>query len=173
MKKAIGLFFLVISTVSCDDGEITLQSFDFENQTIQKCDTKPIVLKTKNEEVLLIKFNNETDFEAAFDDVETGDTPRIININSSNQVIYRKYSSNVNYETVICSDLPPATPTVSKEWNATGGTMIVETNYLYDTDGVTIIGSTHNITFENISFSSGEDSFSFVSYIFGNYETSL
>lgn len=169
MKKVFGLIIVLLLSTSCDDGEITLQSFDFDNQIIQKCSDKTILFKTKNEELLLISLPQAT-YDSAFDNTETGDTPREVTINTSNKVIYRKYSGTVS-STTICSDLPPATPTVSKEWNATGGTMIVETNYLYDTDGVTIIGSTHNITFQNISFSSGEDSFSFVSYIFGNYET--
>ncbi|BCY28865.1 hypothetical protein [Flavobacterium okayamense] len=169
MKKVFGLIIALLLSTSCDDGEITLQSFDFDNQIIQKCSDKTILFKTKNEELLLISLPQAT-YDSAFDNTETGDTPREVTINTSNKVIYRKYSGTVS-STTICSDLPPATPTVSKEWIATGGTMIVETNYLYDTDGVTIIGSTHNITFQNISFSSGEDSFSFVSYIFGNYET--
>jgi hypothetical protein len=171
MKKFFTLIIAVILTLSCDDGEITLQSFDFDNQSIQKCSTKSILFKTKNDELLLISLPEAT-FNSAFENAETGDTPREININTSNKVSYRKYSGTVS-STTICSDLPPATPTVSKEWNASGGTIVIESNPLYDTDEITIIGYTHNITFTNISFSNGEESFSFVSYIFGDYETDL
>ena len=108
----------------------------------------------------------------SFENSETSGTPREVVVNSTNKVIYRKYSGTVS-STAICNDLPPASPTVSKEWNASGGTIVIETNALYENDGVTINGYTHNITFTNISFSSGEESFSFISYIFGNYETGL
>lgn len=171
MKKFFGLIIAVILTTSCDDGEITLQSFDFDSQPVQKCSDKNLLFKTKNDELLLISLPEAT-FNSAFENVETGDTPREININTSNKVLYRKYSGTVS-STTICSDLPPATPTVSKEWNASGGTIVIESNPLYDTDEITIIGYTHNITFTNISFSNSEESFSFVSYIFGDYETSL
>ena len=36
------------------------------------------------------------------------------------------------------------------------GKILIETNELFDTDGVTIIGYTHNITFENGNFSNWE-----------------
>lgn len=171
MKKVFGLIIALLFLNSCDDGEITLQSFDFENQAIQKCITKPIILKIKNDELLLISLPEDT-FNTKFDNSPTGDTPRTISINSTNKVIYRKYSGNVS-STTICDELPPATPTVSKEWTTSGGTIIIESNALYDTDGITITGYTHNITFENIIFSSSEESFSFTSYIFGDFETSL
>ena len=171
MKKFFGLIIAFVLTTSCDDGEITLQSFDFDSQPVQKCVTKPIVLKTKNDELLLISLPEAT-FNSAFENSETAGTPREVVVNSTNKVIYRKYSGTVS-STAICNDLPPASPTVSKEWNASGGTIVIETNALYENDGVTINGYTHNITFTNISFSSGEESFSFISYIFGNYETGL
>lgn len=171
MKKVFGLIIALLFLNSCDDGEITLQSFDFENQAIQKCSDKTILFKTKNDELLLISLP-ETTFNTAFDNSPTGDTPRTVAINSTNKVIYRKYSGNVS-STTICDELPPATPTVSKEWTTSGGTIIIESNALYDTDGITITGYTHNITFENIIFSSSEESFSFTSYIFGDFETSL
>ena len=53
------------------------------------------------------------------------------------------------------------------------GKILIETNELFDTDGVTIIGYTHNITFENVSFSNPDNTFSFTTYIFGDYETDL
>lgn len=171
MKKALGLFFLVISMVSCDDGEITLNSFDFANQTVQKCTDKEFLFKTKNDELLLISLS-ETTFNANFINEETLGTPREITLGGSNAVIYRKYSSNVN-NNVICDALPPASPSVEKEWVANGGTLLIETNAIFANDGITITSYTHNITFENISFVNGSESFSFTSYIFGDYVTSL
>lgn len=171
MKKFFGLIIAFALLTSCDDGEITLQSFNFDSQPVQKCSSKTILFKTINDELLLISLPEAT-FNSAFQNAETNGTPREVMISTTNKVIYRKYSGTAS-ETVICSDLPPASPTVSKEWNATGGTIVIESNALYENDGVTINGYTHNITFTNISFSSGEESFSFTSYIFGNYTTTL
>lgn len=171
MKKALGLLFLVISIVSCDDGEIILKSFDFANQPVQKCTDKEFLFKTKNDELLLIRLS-ETTFNTNFINEETLGTPREITLGGSNSVIYRKYSSSVN-SNVICDAVPPASPYVVKEWVASGGTLLIETNAIFAIDGITVTGYTHNITFENISFVSGNESFSFTSYIFGDYVTSL
>ena len=102
---------------------------------------------------------------------ETPDgSPRIVNVSATNQIIYRIYSGNVT-STNICATIPPATPVVEQEWNATGGTIEIITDALYDTDGVTLIGYTHNIKFVNVNFSGPSNSFSFTEYLFGNYET--
>lgn len=167
MKK---IFVLLLSVLlfSCDDGDITLQSFDFDSQSIQKCSDNNLIFKIKNTELLLINIP-----ESSFLNEETPDeSPRELTINSTNKVIYRKYSGNLSSST-ICSLIPPASPTVSKEWNATGGKIYVITDKILDTDQITIIGYTHNITFENISFSNSDNTFSFTSYIFGDYETNL
>ena len=104
---------------------------------------------------------------------ETPDgSPRIVNVSGTNQIIYRIYSGNVT-STNICATIPPATPVVEQEWNATGGTIEIITDALYDTDGITVIGYTHNIKFVNVNFSGPSNSFSFTEYLFGNHETDL
>ena len=167
MKKFFALV-LTILLFSCDDGDITLQSFAFDTQSVQKCSDNNLIFKIKNDELLLIDIS-----ESNFVNTVTPDgTPREVLINSSNRVIYRKYSANLT-STTICSIIPPASPVVNKEWNATGGKILIETDEVFDTDGITIIGYTHNITFENVSFSNPDNTFSFTTYIFGNYETDL
>jgi hypothetical protein len=167
MKKII-VFIVCVFLFSCDDGDITLQSFNFEGQSVQKCADNNLIFKIKNDELLLIDIT-----ESNFANVVTPDgEPREVTINSSNAVIYRKYSGNLS-STTICASLPPATPVVSKEWEATGGTILIETNERFDTDGTTLIGYTHNITFVNVSFSNADNTFSFTTYIFGDYETGL
>lgn len=167
MKKVFALL-LTFVILSCDDGDITLQSFAFESQTIQKCSDNNLIFKIKNEELLLIDIP-----ESSFDNTVTPDgVPREVIINSTNKIIYRKYSGNLS-STTICSILPPASPVVNKEWNATGGKILIETDERFATDGVTLIGYTHNITFENVSFSNPDNTFSFTTYIFGDYETDL
>jgi hypothetical protein len=109
--------------------------------------------------------------ESSFPTEETPDgSPEIIEVNSTNQIIYRIYSGTVTDDS-LCDLIPPATPTVQNEWNATGGTIEIITDKLFATDGVTQIGLTHNIKFVNVNFSGSSNSFSFTEYNFGNYET--
>lgn len=170
MKKIFFSFLIVFTLFSCDDGDITLHSLDFSSQSVQECSDKFIIYKMKNNELILIQLPEST-FETAFTNEITGDTPRTVTISSTNIVLYRIYSDDVSSST-ICSDLPPATPTVINEWEANGGTIQIETNEILNTDSE-VTGYTHNITLLNVNFSGSGDSFSFESYIFGDYKTDI
>lgn len=167
MKKIAFILTLSLLFISCDDGDLTLASFNFENVAIEKCSSKNIVFQKKNKETLLLEIPEDS-FE---NEVTPAGEPRIINISSLNKVSYRNYSENIVSNT-ICSDLPPATPIVTKEWLATGGTIeVITTEQLNDIDE--LIGYLHTITFKNMNFSSTSDSFNFESYLMGTYVTSL
>ena len=166
MKKLLVLAASVFLLQACDDGDITLESFNFDTVDVQECTTNDLVFKINGEELLLLNIP-----ASSFANQETPDgSPRIVNVSATNQIIYRIYSGNVA-STNICATIPPATPVVEQEWNATGGTIEIITDALYDTDGMTIIGYTHNIKFVNVNFSGPSNSFSFTEYLFGNYET--
>ncbi|MFN7045033.1 MAG: hypothetical protein ACK4M1_07525 [Flavobacterium sp.] len=168
MKKLIVLVASVFMLQACDDGDITLESFNFDGVAIQECGDNNLIFKINNDELLLINIP-----EASFANEETPDgSPRIVTVSATNQIIYRIYSGTVTSNN-ICATIPPATPVVQDEWNATGGTIEIITDALYDTDGITIIGYTHNIKFVNVNFSGTSNSFSFTEYTFGNYETDL
>lgn len=168
MKKIIVLVASVFLLQSCDDGDITLESFNFNNAIVRKCTDNNFIFKINDDELLLLNIP-----ESSFENVETPDgSPRIVEVNSTNQIVYRIYSGTVA-TTNICSLLPPATPIVKQEWNATGGTLEIITDALYAVDGITVTGYTHNIKFVNVNFSGNSNSFSFTEYQFGNYETSL
>lgn len=168
MKKLFVLVASVFMLQACDDGDITLQSFNFGTASIQKCSNNNLIFKTKGKELLIVNVPF-----SSFENSETPiDNPRIIPINNINQVVYRIYSDNVSSSTV-CATLPPSIPVVEKEWNATGGSIQVISRAIYAPNNTTITGYTHNIKFVNINFSGISDSFSFTEYLFGNYETSL
>ena len=166
MKKLLVLAASVFLLQACDDGDITLESFNFDTVDVQECTTNDLVFKINGEELLLLNIP-----ASSFANVETPDgSPRTISVSASNQIIYRIYSGNVT-STNICATIPPASPVVEQEWNATGGTIEIITDALYDTDGITVTGYTHNIKFVNVNFSGPSNSFSFTEYLFGNYET--
>lgn len=168
MKKLIVLVASIFMLQACDDGDITLESFNFDTVNIQKCSNNNLVFKINGNELLLLNIP-----ESSFLNEETLDgSPRIISISSNNQIIYRIYSGNIS-STSICSTIPPANPVVENEWITIGGSIEIITDALYATDGVTITGYTHNIKFKNVNFSGPTNSFSFTEYNFGNYETDL
>ena len=169
MRKIIALLFLAVTLNSCDDGDITLESFNFEEQNIVKCSNNNLLFKIKNDELLLVSLS-DNDFAIAFEEASTPEgQPRVFNVNTNNKIIYRKYSDNLTNNS-ICTLIPPATPVVTKEWNASGGTIEVIATELFDETDGTSLGFTYNLVFQNVNFSSTEDSFSFTTYIFGDYQ---
>ena len=168
MKKLIVLVATVFLLQACDDGDITLESFNFDTVAVQNCPTNNLVYKIKSNELLLLNIP-----ASSFINEETPDgSPRVVTVSSSNKIIYRIYSDNLS-SSGICSILPPATPVVEKEWNASGGRIEIITDKLFATDGTTVTGYTHNIKLVNVNFSNSDNSFSFTEYIFGNYRTNL
>lgn len=173
MKKVFGLLLGVFLLTGCDDGDLVLESFNFNNAPIQKCSDKTLLFKTSGEELLLLdipasNFPNE---------VTPVDEPRIVTISGTNKVLYRKYSGNVS-NTSICSVIPPASPSVASEWTASGGgTIQIITTEKTTIDPVTnepvLTGYNHQIKFINIQFVSTDNTFVFEEYLFGTYTTNL
>lgn len=173
MKKVFGILLGVLLLTACDDGDLVLESFNFSNASIQKCSDKTVLFKTSGDELLLLdipasNFPNE---------VTPDNQPRIVTISGTNKVLYRKYSGNVS-SSAICSVIPPASPGVVSEWNATsGGTIQIVTTEKTTIDPVTnlpvLTGYNHQIKFLNIQFVSTDNTFVYEEYLFGTYTTSL
>lgn len=173
MKKLFGLLVCVLLFTGCDDGDIVLQSFDFDAASIQKCTDKDLLFKINGEELLLLDIAPEN-FP---DEITEPDSPRIVTISSTNRVLYRKYNGTVG-STTICSDVPPASPAVSSEWTAAaGGTIQITSTAITtidpDTSEETVTGHSHQIKFLNIEFVGSADSFVFEEYLFGTYTTTV
>lgn len=175
MKKLFGILVCALLLSSCDDGEIVLQSFNFDNVEIQKCSnsSKNVLFKINKEEMLLL------DIPASYfpNEITPEGEPRIVTISSTDRVLYRKYSDNVS-NTSICPDVPPASPTVLNEWTATnGGTIQIistaRTTTNEVTGEITVTGHNHQIKFINIQFVGSSDSFVFDEYLFGTHRTTL
>lgn len=174
MKRFLGLLVCAFIFNSCDDGDITLENFNFDTAAaVNDCTVNnDLYFKIKNNEALILQ-TPATSFENT---VTPADTPRTLVINSTNQVIYRLFSGSVS-SAYFCSDIPAATPTVSDEWIASNGiegvSGIIEitTTQILNPDTQAITGYNHHIVFRNITFSNADNSFVYEEYIFGNYVT--
>ena len=176
MKRFIGLLVCMVIFNSCDDGNLTLENFNFDSAiAVQSCPVNnDLYFKTKNNEALILKTST-----AAFPNAVTPvNSPRTVVIDSNNQVIYRLFSGTVtsNY---FCSSIPPATPIVSNEWNAApgveniSGLIQITTTEIINPTTQAVSGYNHRIVFKNITFTGTTNSFVYEEYIFGNYVTTL
>lgn len=169
MKKILGLLALLLF-LGCDDGDMTFQSFDFSGSSLQRCVDSNVMYKANGTEVLILDLD-ESNFPNAITAINT---PRIITVNTSSNIVrYRNYSGPVG-NGIICSALPPASPSVSEEWIATGGTIAVTTVAIMDEDDNTVItGYSHVITLQYITFTKGEETIIIQDNLFGSYNADV
>ncbi len=172
MKRA--LYGLIIAVVfnSCDDGNLTQEVISFDTVTTQSCSTNNIIYKIKGQEALLIQipsssFTNEP---------TTVGNPTIIDINSTNRVVYRFYNGTIS-SSMFCETIPPSSPTVSDEWIATAGKIQITTTAIKTTNATTgktsITGYNHNIVFKNITFAKQNGTQIYETFAFGDYTRTI
>ncbi|AWA30501.1 hypothetical protein HYN48_10595 [Flavobacterium magnum] len=174
MKKFLVLLCCSILLNGCNDGDIKVESFDFENAQTRTCgeDTNDFFLyKFDGNEALIVQIP-----QTRFVNKETpAGTPIVIDITANVKVIYRVYDAPVTAST-LCSNIPPSMPTVIDEWNAEGGTIEITTravNTEVAATGESLVTSfSHNIIFKNITFNRGNDERQTTEQInFGTYTT--
>jgi hypothetical protein len=171
MKRVLSLMVFILILSGCDDGNLTQEEINFEDIATQNCGTNDVIYKLKDKEALLVEipqssFTNEPS--------STG-TSTVLDINSSNRVVYRFYNGTVSVNN-ICETIPPATPSVADQWNATAGKIQIFTTAIKTvnaTDNSTrISGYNHNIIFKNITFAKSSGTQVYETFPFGNYVTS-
>ena len=175
MKRLRGLWALLLLLNSCDDGSLTIQKFNFDTAaTVETCSDKDLFFKIKNKEALILAIP-----ATSFTNVVTpADQPTEIVISATNQVLYRLFDANVA-NTYFCANFPPATPQVIEEWKANNGVSSVSgiiqitTTAIVSTTTSEVTGYNHLIVFKNITFTKETNSFSYDTYTFGSYLTSI
>lgn len=171
MKRILGLLVFVLVLNGCDDGDLIQEDINFEDVSTQNCTTNNIIFKLKEKEGLLLEipktsFVNESSVAGA---------PTLLDISSSNRVVYRFYDGVVSSNN-ICETIAPATPVVTDQWNATGGKIQIFTTAVKTVDAKEnssrITGYKHNIVFKNITFAKSNGTQVYETFPFGDYVTS-
>ena len=142
MRKVLSLIFAATILFSCDDGEIIVTDFNFENPQLQRCgdDEAHVLFKINNtgvNEAIAFRFNRDTP-EPGFFATEEGQFT--IPINETNQIVYRVFDGEVS-NSYFCNEIPPVSPRVTEEYRSTTGGEVVITTTLttatdHDGDGV-------------------------------------
>lgn len=179
MKKYASLLLFALLLNGCDDGDLTVDTIDFEDVTSASCDplTNTLIYKLKPQESLLLNMLPDKIINKPTPEGQQPLTYTIDNVDY--RVVYRAYDGTVAKEN-ICGKIPPKTPNVTEEWIAKpGGTIEITTSEVYRTpvatDGHTeIIGYNHNIIFKNITFLKPNQPEQVQPiYVFGDYLTNV
>ncbi len=130
------LFILIVSVLffACNDGDIIVTSFDFDDANLDNCGDPGAYV--------FFKINNETNESISLivstPDIlfEKSETRVFVLDGSSNTVNYRKYDGEITSD-YFCSSIPPTSPGVTSEFIAASGGATLETvAVLDDNDGI-------------------------------------
>ncbi|WP_010180767.1 hypothetical protein [Aquimarina agarilytica] len=131
--KYISLFTSLSLLFSCDDGDIVINNFEFQDNQLTFCNTtNRTVLYNINSsnEVISIELN-----EVFTGLTETDENGRRIQIGSAAQVVYRKFSDRLNGSDYFCSPVPDNTNTIVNELIGDNqGQIIIRTAIVADDD---------------------------------------
>ena len=133
MKKILGILFACVSFISCNDGDIIVTSFDFDNQNLQACGGPGAYvffkINTSTQESISLKLNTT---DVLF--LESGTVN--YSLNESNFVNYRKFDEGISND-YFCSSIPPISPLAQQNYLANTGTASLTTiTTLEDNDNV-------------------------------------
>jgi len=171
MKKYASLLLFALILNGCDDGDLTVDTIDFSDESItsQTCNplTNTLIYRLKPQESLLLQLPENkiiNDPSVYSYDID----------NSAYRVVYRAYDGTVATPN-ICGAIPPKTPNITEEWLGTAGKIEITTTQNTDltaTDGSTkITGYNHTIVFRNITFAKPTGDQVEAEYVFGNFAT--
>ncbi|OXB20388.1 hypothetical protein B0A80_19065 [Flavobacterium tructae] len=174
MKKYASLLFFALLLNGCDDGDLVVDTIDFSDPSITAatCNTttNSLIYKLKKQESLLIQLPPNT----LTNDATVPGKPLTYDINNTTtRVVYRAYNGQVAIDN-ICGAIPPTTPAVTEEWQATAGKIVdISTAAITDNpDGSsTITGYNHNLVFQNITFLKPAGPQVEAEYPFGTFKT--
>lgn len=172
MRKLSLPILLILILSSCSDGDLQIETIDFDEGSIQFCDDgqedteTTLFFKINGDEVLIL------DLQANL--IENGPSDGTITstIDSQSDLSYRLFSDDVT-QSYFCSEIPPITPTVIEEIIATAG--IVEIISSLDTVNRTTKTYNHAFTISEVTLvnSLGESITDQTGIDFGDYETDV
>ncbi len=123
LRSSLLLFFLIL--LSCDDGDLQIETIDFNSADIEFCETitdlnSTFFFKLNPNEALILELQSGILKNEASDGAISSSVP------SQSQVSYRTFSDDVS-KNYFCDQVPPATPVVIEEILAEGGEVLVTT----------------------------------------------
>ncbi|REG99785.1 hypothetical protein C8P67_104422 [Flavobacterium aquicola] len=174
MKRFLGILCCVIAFSSCDDGDLIVETINFDQVTTSSCSANNLLFKMKESEILILNIPKNS-----FDENATPpDNPKELVINTTNQVVYNFYDGKVATNNV-CDLIPPSSPNVETQWKASDGiieitTVAVKTTVDENNNSTKITGYKNTIVFKNITFTkeNGTEQF-YKTFSFGDYLQSI
>lgn len=145
MYRRIAIWGALWLSWGCSDGELQIETLDFDSVTVSQCgsvsnDTE-IFFKINGDQALILDLGSPR--------LPSATTSLTLTIPTQVDLIYRIFDGTVS-NTYFCSDLPPISPIVIEEIEASGGTLTIvstlneagtEVTHVLTLDGVTLVNA--------------------------------
>ncbi len=150
MKNLFVLCFIAM-LVSCNDGDLQIETIDFDSFGISTCEatvttSSTIFFKINNKEALILELQSGILKNEASDGVITSLVP------SQSKLTYRIFSDNVT-SVYFCDAIPTTTPSVIEEIEADNGKVLITTILAEGTTDT----FEHSIQLSEITFITSQD----------------
>ena len=123
MKK-LTISLILLICFSCSDGDLEIETIDFDSATIEQCGTTSlttrIFFKRNGSEALILNLQSGLLKNEASTETISSTVP------GQSKITYRIFNENVNAD-YFCADFPPATPQVVEEIEAEDGEVLITT----------------------------------------------
>ena len=142
-------------SLSCDDGDLQIETLDFDSANVEFCDDNPVEANMTN---VLFKLNDtealilELPSDAILNEVSVSEIERSVSAAGPAKITYRTFSDKVS-KTYFCSEIPLTEPSVVEEIIAEGGSVFITTVISADSTKYE-----HTITLSGISLVTSENS---------------
>jgi hypothetical protein len=166
MKKILATLFIALS-LSCDDGNFVISSFEFE-ETVNYCGEYLLYrLSTNgNKETLMVTLTTQQ--------IQNSDDPVApvpVTENGLYTVTYRIFDDGVT-SSYFCALIPPTEPKTLENWVGVDGTILVQNEPVYNDDETEIIAYNHVISINDLVLERGDNTLKFdVFYDYGEFQT--
>lgn len=124
MKRVLLIFILCLFN-SCDDGDLVIETIDFNDTSITFCESTTTISST-----LFFKLNTA---EALILELQSGVLKNEVSadtiksaIPGQSQLVYRTFSDDIS-KNYFCDAVPPISPTVVEEFEGEGGEVFITT----------------------------------------------
>lgn len=133
MKKIFilaGFFIFLVSFISCNDGEVIVKNFNFDNVPLKTCGEIGNYVFYKENTESLESLSLQLGIE---DSIYNEPGLKIYPLSTNSFVNYRRYDGPLG-DRYFCSSVPPATPKVLEEYKAVSGSaeIIITFEYIDD-----------------------------------------
>lgn len=147
MRKFFLMGLSVAMFVSCSDGDLQIETIDFNSVSVQFCTTpqttaKNILFKINGTEALILELQSGVLNKGVSGETVTTES----SVPSQSQITYRVFSDDVG-KNYFCDDFPPVDPVVIDEIEAQDGAVFIETTA--NEDNTSFV---HTISLSGISF---------------------